>query len=214
MAHAHTPPLAQPPAALPCPPTPSLADECLLLGTSGGYLQLHSAASGALLLRQQLHHSPAVAAAVRWGGSGTDPDDLSEDVTVAFVDAVVRLPGWEVWAAVKWHESQAGRGSHWWSAAPAAAAAAAGGGSPHQLAFSKFSLPRGTGGGELSPAGCGWQPGPLSSIGCFALPACTAPRFPAAWRTPSPRWHPPPLPQASAPSRCAWARRRPACMQR
>ncbi|PRW57579.1 Rab3 GTPase-activating non-catalytic subunit [Chlorella sorokiniana] len=124
------------------------ADECLLVGTSGGHLQLHSATSGALLLRQQLHHTAAVAAAVRWGGSGTDPEDLSEDVTITFADATVRLPAWEVWAAVRWHAGQAGRsgGSHWWSAASAAATAAAGGGSaPHHLAFSKFTLPRGTG---------------------------------------------------------------------
>lgn len=58
------------------------ADECLLLGTSEGCLQLHSAASGALLLRQRLHHSGAVGAAVRWAGAGSDPEDLSEDVTL------------------------------------------------------------------------------------------------------------------------------------
>lgn len=133
------------------------------MGTSDGHLQLHSAASGALLLRQRVHHSAAVAAAVRWGGSGTDPEDLSEDVTVTFADAIVRLPAWEVWAAVRWHAGQAGRsggGGHWWSAASGAStAAAAGGGAPHHLAFSKFSLPRGAGGdvggsGWLRRAGC------------------------------------------------------------
>lgn len=130
---------------LPPPPTPA-ADECVLLGTSGGHLQLHSAASGALLLRQPLHHTAAVAAAVRWSGSGTDPEDLAEDVTLTFADAVVRLPAWEVWAAVKWHAGHAARGGgHWWSGG---SAAAAGGGAPHHLAFSKFTLPRGTGGGR------------------------------------------------------------------
>ncbi|EFN57078.1 hypothetical protein CHLNCDRAFT_143843 [Chlorella variabilis] len=128
------------------------ADECILVGTSEGFLQLHSAASGALLLRQALHHSAAVAAAVRCGGCGTDPSDLSEDVTLAFGDAVVRLPAWEVWAAVRWHTGRGGGGG-WWGGG------GGGGPAPHQLSFSKFTLPRGA--GPRSQAVC-LGPPPLS----------------------------------------------------
>ncbi|KAI3434710.1 hypothetical protein D9Q98_002771 [Chlorella vulgaris] len=115
------------------------ADECILAGTSAGYLQLHSAATGARLLRQPLHHSAVVGAAVRWSGCGSDPSDLSEDVSLAFADAVVRLPSWEVWAAVRWHSGQAAGGGGWWGG---------GGGTgsmPHDLTFSKFLLPKGAG---------------------------------------------------------------------
>ena len=204
------------PASLP----PLFPDECLLLGTSAGHLQLHSAASGALLLRQQLHHTATLAAAVRWGGSGTDPEDLSEDVTVTFADAVVRLPAWEVWAAVRWHAGHAERssGSHWWSAASAAATAAAGGGAPHHLAFSKFTLPRGTGGcrrGAVCLQGAKWGKASCSVRSlCTAGPLCRFHDLPIEpWRSlltycfchcPAPSLQAPALPL------CAWARRRPA----
>lgn len=128
---------ACPPPTHPAPPRP--ADECILAGTSAGYLQLHSAATGARLLRQPLHHSAVVGAAVRWSGCGSDPSDLSEDVSLAFADAVVRLPSWEVWAAVRWHSGQAAGGGGWWGG---------GGGTgsmPHDLTFSKFLLPKGAG---------------------------------------------------------------------
>lgn len=124
---------------VPCPP----ADECILAGTSAGFLQLHSAASGALLLRQQLHHAAAASAAVRWSGAGSDPEDLSEDVTLCFADAVVRLPAWEVWAAVRWAAGRGGSG--WWRGGDGAAPAA----QHHQLSFSKFQLPKGAGGWHL-----------------------------------------------------------------
>ncbi|KAL4433989.1 hypothetical protein ABPG75_000430 [Micractinium tetrahymenae] len=123
------------------------ADECILAGTSHGFLQLHSAASGALLLRQQLHHSAAVSAAVRWGGSGSDPDDLSEDVTLCFADAVVRLPAWEVWATVRWATGRGGgAGGSWWHGGGGGdGAGSAGPQHHHQLSFSKFQLPKSTG---------------------------------------------------------------------
>lgn len=135
----------------PLQPSPPTADECLLLGTSEGFLQLHSASSGALLLRQRLHHSPAVSAAVRWSGAGSDPDDLSEDVTLTFADAVVRLPAWEVWAAARWAAGRGGgngsSGGHWWSSGGGASSAAASSTSSRQLVhFSKFTLPKGAGG--------------------------------------------------------------------
>lgn len=114
----------------------------MLLGTSEGYLQLHCASTGALLLRQRVHHTAAVAAAVRWSGTGTDPEDLSEDVTLTCADAVVRLPAWEVWAAVRWHAGRAAsRGQHWWSSG----GGGSGGAAAHQLAFAKFSLPKSAG---------------------------------------------------------------------
>ena len=114
----------------------------MLLGTSEGQLQLHSAASGALLLRQRLHHSALLGAAVRWAGTGSDPEDLSEDVTLAFADAVVRLPAWEVWAAVRWATGRAERGGgHWWGGGAGGDSGAA----PHQLGFSKFTLPKSSG---------------------------------------------------------------------
>lgn len=44
-----------------------LADDCLVLGTSSGYLQIHSP-TGQLLHRQDVHDSPLVSIALRWGG--------------------------------------------------------------------------------------------------------------------------------------------------
>jgi hypothetical protein len=41
------------------------ADDCLLLGTSAGFLQLHSPASGQLLARQELHDTPLTSIAIR-----------------------------------------------------------------------------------------------------------------------------------------------------
>lgn len=174
------------------------ADECILAGTSSGFLQLHSPASGALLLRQQLHHTGAVSAAVRWSGSGSDPDDLSEDVTLCFVDAVVRLPAWEVWAAARWAAGRRGGGGWWGGGGSEGAAAAA----PHrhQLSFSKFQLPKGAGGGPW-----GGVRMPRCQHGCVlvaaALPSWRTLRPPRllasrAWRTP---WSLPtsaPLPRA------------------
>mgnify|MGYP001810775397 CR=1 FL=1 len=77
--HARLPPSPSPPPLVPPLPSPfpSSDHETLLVGTSTGHLQLHSPATGALLLRQRLHHSAVASAAVRWAGAGGDPDDQS-----------------------------------------------------------------------------------------------------------------------------------------
>lgn len=174
------------PASLPPP------DEALLLGTSEGFLQLHSAASGALLLRQRLHHSACVGAAVRWAGMGSDPGDLSADVTLTFADAVARVPAWEVWAAVRWHAGRGGGGGHWWSGGGGGGAAAASSAAQHQLSFSKFSLPKGAGVHQLFFAVLfGWTVRLLAAATSYLLgpamhpkPVCLTSSHPSPVRRP------------------------------
>ncbi|GAB4818165.1 hypothetical protein N2152v2_005211 [Parachlorella kessleri] len=108
------------------------ADDCLLVGTSTGFLQVH-ALTGATLHRQDLHEGPLTCISVRLGGMGTDPGDLSEDITVCAPDAVMRLTLLDIRAVVRWQKGAQGRG--WWGAAPVAPT----------LSLAKWQLPRGTG---------------------------------------------------------------------
>ena len=53
------------PAEADGPEGAALEDSCLLVGLDSGFLQLHAAASGALMHRQQLHEGPVVAIQTR-----------------------------------------------------------------------------------------------------------------------------------------------------
>ena len=68
----------------------ALEDSLILVGTSLGFLQLHTV-DGSLLYRQELHHSAVMSIEVRGKGYSIDPDDSSEDVTIMFENAVCRL---------------------------------------------------------------------------------------------------------------------------
>lgn len=48
-----------------------MGDSCLLVGLDSGFLQLHAAASGALMLRQQLHEGPVLSIQTRHASSVT-----------------------------------------------------------------------------------------------------------------------------------------------
>jgi hypothetical protein len=63
---------------------------------------------------------------------GIDPEDRSEDVTVTFADAVVRLHSWDLQAVARWHGSKQAGG--WW-----------GGAAPPQLTLAKWQVPRAVG---------------------------------------------------------------------
>ncbi|KAK9827282.1 hypothetical protein WJX81_008183 [Elliptochloris bilobata] len=76
-------------------------DGCLLVGTSGGHLQLHAGASGALLHRQRLHGSACLALRPRVAGAGLCPEDAAEDVTAVFRDALARVSALEVRSLVR-----------------------------------------------------------------------------------------------------------------
>ncbi|KIY95679.1 hypothetical protein MNEG_12282 [Monoraphidium neglectum] len=74
---------------------PELADllecDCLLVGTQDGSLELHEP-SGRLIFRQRLHAGPVQQICVRPCATGLRQDDPTEDITVAYLDALVRLP--------------------------------------------------------------------------------------------------------------------------
>lgn len=65
---------------------------------------------------------------------GVDGEDLSEDITICAAGTVLRVPCLDVWAVARWHAGKRERG--WWGVAPTAP----------QLTFSKWALPKGTGG--------------------------------------------------------------------
>eukprot|EP00887_Chlorella_sp_A99_P003630 scaffold7.g3630.t1 len=126
-------------------------DECIVLATSEGFLQLH-APDGQIILRQELHDAPATGVGVRGSGAGLDPGDRSQDLTLAFADAFVYIACWEVWAAVRWHAGRR-RGGGWFD----------GTSSPPHITFSKWLLPKGT--GPRTHAAClGPQQPPLYSL--------------------------------------------------
>lgn len=81
----------------------STNDSCLAVGTSAGFLQLHSFPEGTLLHRQELGDSPILSIIIRWSGSGLDPQDSAEEITIGFENAVVRIPTYDIWPAVRWH---------------------------------------------------------------------------------------------------------------
>jgi Rab3 GTPase-activating protein regulatory subunit N-terminus len=55
------------------------------------------------LHRQELGDTPIVSILVRWSGSGLDPQDSAEEITIGFENAVVRIPLYDIWPAVRWH---------------------------------------------------------------------------------------------------------------
>jgi hypothetical protein len=75
----------------------------------------------------------------RWSGSGIDPHDAGEDVTVGFADAVARLPSFDVWAVVRWH-LRSSQAAGWWGA-----------GAAHQLSPAKYEY---RGAGPRGAAAC------------------------------------------------------------
>lgn len=88
-------------------------DSCLAVGTSVGFIQLHSP-EGNLLHRQELHDTEVTSIFMRGSGSGVDPDDAGEDVTVTFSNAVVVLHAYDIWPVVRWHTRSDLSGS-WWA---------------------------------------------------------------------------------------------------
>lgn len=85
----------------------------------------------------------------RFSGSSLDPDDSSEDVTVTFATAVVRLASLDISAAVKWHQRNRAGGGAWWDA-------------PRQLTPAKWEL-KGTGTRSFA-AFAGPAPTPLYTL--------------------------------------------------
>ncbi|KAL4538175.1 hypothetical protein Ndes2526B_g05344 [Nannochloris sp. 'desiccata'] len=81
----------------------STNDSCLAVGTSAGFLQLHSFPEGTLLHRQELGDTAVLSIIVRWSGSGLDPQDSAEEITIGFENSVVRIPSYDIWPAVRWH---------------------------------------------------------------------------------------------------------------
>ena len=50
---------------------------------------------------------------MRWSGSGIDPGDAAEEITLSFCDAAVRIPAYDIWPVVRWN-LRAAQGDRWW----------------------------------------------------------------------------------------------------
>lgn len=75
---------------------------CIILGTSDGFIQIHSPFTGSLFHRQELQPSvPVVFLHMRWSGTALDHEDLSEDLTIGFPNSFIRIPSYELWSLVK-----------------------------------------------------------------------------------------------------------------
>lgn len=80
------------------------SDECILVGTSLGQLQLRTI-NGGYIQAIDLHNTPITSLYARGSKVGIDATDTTEDITIGFLDAAVRIPVWDIWAIVRWHSS-------------------------------------------------------------------------------------------------------------
>ncbi|KAI8465884.1 MAG: Rab3 GTPase-activating protein regulatory subunit N-terminus-domain-containing protein [Monoraphidium minutum] len=110
--------------------------DCLLVGTAGGCLELHDP-GGRLLFRQRLHAGPVAQICVRTCVAGLQHDNPTEDVTLAFPDAIARLAVHELRTHLKLLEISRQSGGS--------------GGTP-PLAYHRWELPSGF--GARSGAAC------------------------------------------------------------
>ncbi|EFJ45269.1 hypothetical protein VOLCADRAFT_94488, partial [Volvox carteri f. nagariensis] len=166
-------------AAVPQHPHPGYSLVVLLSGTRGGALQLHHADSGAVLLRQQVHPGPVVSIAVRTWRMGLNPNEAAEDVTVGWVDAVVRLASWELRAAATTcymaHTAAAARARR----GDSAGSGARGGGSGQPMfgLWGASSSSAGPAGPEIKPLAVQkWEMSPGAARGRYSSVVCCGQR--------------------------------------
>ena len=69
--------------------------QILIIGTSKGYVQLHSG-SGTQITRQRIHTTSITNISIRGSHQGLAADDRSEEVAVGFKGGVARLLAVEV----------------------------------------------------------------------------------------------------------------------
>ncbi|KAK9825121.1 hypothetical protein WJX74_011113 [Apatococcus lobatus] len=71
-------------------------DSCLLLGLSSGHLQVMDEEDGEILHQQRVHDSELVRMEPRVHGMGMQPQEVAEDVTLTFANAVARISSLEI----------------------------------------------------------------------------------------------------------------------